>query len=87
MSGFMEAPERVTFAGVEYVRADLAHGDAWETLTRLCKAHGIDVHRAYEAVRAGELDARIPKGRKRGLKCRPSEFERWVADGVLIGWE
>ena len=80
-------PERVTFCGVEYVRADLAHGDAWELVTRLCKKHGIDVHRAYEAVRAGELDARMPKGQKRGLKCRPSEFERWVSDGVLVGWE
>jgi hypothetical protein len=48
------------------------------TLASLCKEYGIDKHRAYRAVKAEALDASPPRGCVRPLKCRRSEFIRWM---------
>ena len=55
----------------------------WEPfvpLVELCKRYGIDKHAAYNGVRDGTLDARLPRGCKRGYRCRESEFRRWLEE-------
>lgn len=83
---------RVRVDGVEYVRADAAGGEPapgepYMLLAHLCREYRVDKHAAYDAVRAGALDARMPKGRVRGLLCRRSEFERWRNERHLVRWE
>lgn len=41
-------------------------------------------HKAYRAVRDGALDARLPAGQTRGLRCRRSEFVRWMEECLLV---
>ena len=55
----------------------------WEPfapLVELCRKYGIDKHAAYRGVRDGTLDARLPRGCKRGYRCRESEFRRWLEE-------
>ena len=84
--------DRVKINGIEYIRADVASGECepsepYMRLTQLCREYLVDKHSAYNAVRAGALDARMPKGRVRGLLCRRSEFERWRNELHLVRWE
>lgn len=84
--------DRVRIDGVEYVRADVASGERepsepYMLLARLCNEYKVDKHAAYDAVREGSLDARMPRGKVRGLLCRRSEFERWRDERHLVRWE
>lgn len=85
-------PDRVCINGVWYVAESTltrpsgeAPPEPWEPLKALCAEYGVDPHKAYDAVRAGELDARMPSGAKRGLRCRRSEFVRWT-ESRMVAW-
>lgn len=88
----MDMPERLEVMGVWYLREDALPTpsaeapEPWEPLKALCREHGIDCHKAYDAVRAGELDARMPSGARRGLRCRRSEFARWK-EARMVAWQ
>ena len=79
-------PERLSINGVYYIREDALPKataqapEPWEGLRRLCDEYGVDCHKAYAATREGRLDARMPHGARRGLRCRRSEFARWMED-------
>jgi len=84
-------PERMCINGLWYVREDALPqpsapaAEPWEPLRGLCREYGVDPHAAYAAVRAGDLDARMPNGASRGLRCRRSEFVRWN-DSRMGAW-
>lgn len=88
----MDMPERLEVMGVWYLREDALPTpsaeapEPWEPLKALCREHGIDCHKAYDAARRGELDARMPSGAKRGLRCRRSEFARWT-EARMVAWQ
>lgn len=82
-------PDRLQISGRWYVAEDaLARpepddGDPWLPIKALCKENAVDVHRAYDAAREGRLDARLPQGATRGMRCRRSEFRRWMEEDLL----
>lgn len=81
-------PDRIEVNGRWYVAVDALPErregpDPYLPLKPMCAEYGIDPHRAYDAVRAGALDAPMPSGASRGRRCRRSEFERWVREGLL----
>lgn len=84
-------PDRIEVNGRWYVAVDTlpdrqeGRPDPYQPLKRLCAEHGVDPHRAYDAVRAGALEAPMPSGASRGRRCRRSEFERWVREGQPKG--
>lgn len=84
-------PERICISGVWYVREDAlpqpsqAADDRWEPLRALCREYGVDPHAAYNAARAGALDARMPTGARKGLRCKRREFVRWN-DNRMGAW-
>ena len=83
-------PDRICLNGRWYMAEDSirlsdpeARPDPYELLKALCEEYGIDPHKAYRAVRAKELDARMPHGVTRGLRCRRSEFVRWIEEDLM----
>lgn len=58
--------------------------DQWMPVRALCSAYGVDPHRAYDAIRDGTLEARIPNGQTRGRRCRRSDFAAWVESGWMV---
>jgi hypothetical protein len=84
-------PDRVCINGQWYVREDAlpqpstAADGRWEPVRALCQEYGVDPHAAYAAAKAGRLDAKMPSGAKRGLRCRRSEFVRWM-DERMGAW-
>ena len=86
----MELPERIQLNGRWYVAEDAVivpskppEHEPYEPLRRLCKEYEVDPHRAYDAIKAGRLDARKPNGAKRGYRARHSEFVRWVEEDLM----
>ena len=81
--------DRICINGRYYIAEDALpkpskpEDEPYELVVRLCKEYDIDVHRANNAINAGELDARLPKGQKRGRKCRRSEFVRWLEESMV----
>ena len=83
------ANDRVRVDGIEYVRAKggATATETWLLLNRLCEEYGIERKDAALAVKAGMLDARMPKGKTRGRRCTRSEFERWLNDNYMTRLE
>lgn len=87
----MTMPDRLEISGRWYIREDALPApstvadDRWEPLRELCREYGVDAHAAYNAVRAGALDARMPTGAQRGLRCKRREFVRWN-DNRMAAW-
>lgn len=82
-------PDRINISGRWYVAEDAiaaqpqAASEPWLPLRRICEEYDVDPHRAYDHIRAGRLDARLPSGSSRGYRVRRSEFERWVEEDLL----
>ena len=83
-------PDRLIVNGRCYVAEDAIatpvrpEQEPWLPLKALCREYGIEPHKAYRAVRDGALDARLPAGQTRGLRCRRSEFVRWMEECLLV---
>ena len=58
--------------------------DQWMPVRALCSEYGVDPHRAYDAIRDGTLEARIPNGQTRGRRCRRSDFASWIESGWMV---
>lgn len=56
----------------------------WVPVRQLCAEYCVDPHKAYDAIKSGELPARIPHGMQRGRRCRRSEFAAWVESGWMV---
>lgn len=50
----------------------------WLTISSACSEYGQSSRSVYIAIQHGELDARIPYGKKRGYRVRRSDFESWL---------
>lgn len=81
MSDWM--PERISVNGHVYVREDVRRREG--TLERhigvraLSELSGKPMRTIYDAIERGELRAKLPNGKRRGMVVSESEAQRWLS--------
>lgn len=70
-------PKEHVIDGHLYVLADSRHHDLL-TVKEVAQLTGREVHTVYDAIKAGDLKARIPNGLKRGMRIRRADAMDWM---------
>lgn len=71
-------PDEIVLNGVLYIRAD-GRSEDWLTVKQAAQLCGRDIHTLYNAVRDGELDARVPNGLTKGMRVKRGDLMAWMA--------
>ena len=72
-------PNELLVNGTLYVKAQGRHSDLL-TVRDVAELTGSGVHTIYDAIKAGELPARVPNGCVRGMRVRRSDAMAWMEE-------
>lgn len=70
-------PAEIILNGTLYLKAEGRHHDLL-TVKEVAQLTGREVHTVYDAIKAGDLKARIPNGLKRGMRVRRADAMDWM---------